>query len=96
MEEMTNEFEEVTDIEEIDRATEDENSGNLVKKIIIGTVAIGTAAAAAVVCKKLKVSDKINERRKRKLEKAGFVVFSKEELEENSDVESDIDEDTEE
>lgn len=96
MEEMTNEFEEVTDIEEIDRTTEDENSGNLAKKIVIGAIALGTAAVTAVVCKKLKVPEKINERRKRKLEKAGFVVFSKEELEENSDVESNIDEDTEE
>lgn len=87
MTETTNEFNEVTAIEEMDETTE-ENNGNLAKKIIIGVAALGTAAVTAVVLKKLKVPEKINEHRKRKLEKAGFVIFKKEELEGYSDEES--------
>lgn len=94
MTENEREFEEVTDIEEANVTTEVEENGNIAKKIIIGVSAIGAAALTTVVVKKLRLPEKINEHRKRKLEKAGYVCFKREELEDPDD--TDVEEDTEE
>lgn len=82
MEELNNEME-----LDVVNETDDEEDNGIAKKIILGAAAIGTAAVTAVVCKKLKVPEKINERRIRKLEKAGYVVAKVDESDEGSDVE---------
>ena len=84
MEEQNNEME-LNVVNETDDEEEEDNG--VVKKIIFGAAAIGTAAVTAVVFKKLKVREKINERRIRKLEKAGYVVAKVDESDEGSDVE---------
>lgn len=84
MEELNNEME-----LDVVNETDDEEDNGIAKKIILGAVAIGTAAVTAVVYKKLKVPEKINERRIRKLEKAGYVVAKVDESDESSDVEDD-------
>lgn len=84
MEELNNEME-----LDVVNETDDEEDNGIAKKIILGAAAIGTAVVTAVVCKKLKVPEKINERRIRKLEKAGYVVAKVDESDESSDVEDD-------
>lgn len=84
MEELNNEME-----LDVVNETDDEEDNGIAKKIILGAAAIGTAAVTAVVCKKLKVPEKINERRIRKLEKAGYVVAKVDESDESSDIEDD-------
>lgn len=84
MEEQNNEME-----LNVVNETDDEEDNGIVKKIIFGAAAIGTAAVTAVVFKKLKVSEKINERRIRKLEKEGYVVAKVDESDEGSAVEDD-------
>ena len=74
-----NEMNEV--IEETEPISDDEGSGNVKMKILIGVAAVATAGLVGLACKlKPKIDVKLNERRVRKLEKAGWRCFREEDL----------------
>lgn len=72
-----------------------ENNGQAMKFIIVTGVVVAVVTAAGVIYKKLHIGDKITEKRIRKLEKKGYIVFKREDLD-TENCENDSDEDTEE
>lgn len=74
-----NEMNEETEVTEL--ISDDEGSGNVKMKILIGLAAVATAGLVGLACKmKPKIDEKLNERRVRKLEKAGWRCFREEDL----------------
>ena len=74
------EMNEETEVTEL--VPEDTSNGNVTKKIIIGAATVATLGLGGLVYKKLKpkIDEKLNERRVRKLEKAGWRCFREEDL----------------
>ena len=68
-------------IEGTELISDDEGSGNVKMKILIGVAAVATAGLVGLACKlKPKIDKKLNEHRVRKLEKAGWRCFREEDL----------------
>lgn len=68
-------------IEGTELTSDDEGNGNVKMKILIGVAAVATAGLVGLAYKlKPKIDEKLNERRVRKLEKAGWRCFREEDL----------------
>lgn len=69
------------EIEATELISDDEGNGNVKMKVLIGVAAVATAGLACLAYKlKPKIDEKLNERRVRKLEKAGWRCFREEDL----------------
>lgn len=79
-EEMTN-FEEMENTEVSTINDDFETSGGgIAGKIVVGTLAVAAVGAGAALLCKNKVKTKIEERRIKKLEKKGYVVYKPDEV----------------
>lgn len=81
--EETNYVDEMNEETEVTELTsDDEGSGNVKMKVLIGAATVVTLGLGGLAYKKLKpkIDEKLNERRVRKLEKAGWRCFREEDL----------------
>ncbi len=94
-EEIMDEVTELTEVYEDMPAEDGEGSGNgvIIKLVLAG---LGAAALAVGIKKRDKIRDLINDRRAKKLEKAGYIVLpSQNEVDDFDDFEVDCDDDGE-